>query len=75
MTTPLPRGIDRDDTEHGKLYYTRSQMLAYGLAYAADEMSKVDASRMKNNASGQPGKGAGSSAAIADLMNKFGMKS
>lgn len=74
MPIPLPRGIERDDTEHGKLYYTRAQMLAYGLACAAYEMAKVDASRVKNNASGQPQKGAYSSA-LEDVFNKFGMKS
>jgi len=26
----LPKGIYRDDTVHDKLYYSRTQMLAYG---------------------------------------------
>lgn len=26
----LPRGISRDETEHGRIYYTRAQMMAYG---------------------------------------------
>lgn len=30
MTTPLPRAITRDETEHGKLYYTRQQLIEYG---------------------------------------------
>lgn len=25
-----PAGIDRDQTEHGKIYFTRRQLIAYG---------------------------------------------
>jgi hypothetical protein len=26
---PPPKGIERDETEHGKLYYTRKQMIDF----------------------------------------------
>lgn len=28
---PRPKGIEHDDTEHGKLYYTSEQLRQYGL--------------------------------------------
>ena len=31
---PLPRGIDRDATIHGRIYFTRQQMQDYGRACA-----------------------------------------
>ena len=37
----LPQGISRDDTEHGRLYYTRAQMLAYGIECAKHAASQV----------------------------------
>ena len=67
MTTPLPRGIERDDTQHGKLYYTKAMLLAYGDKRASAAMAKIDASRMKNNTSGQ-------AMETEDLMRCFGMK-
>lgn len=65
----LPSGISRDETQHGKLYYTRAQMLEYGRLCAEDAMQKIDASRMKSNASGQF-----KSSSVEDLMGIFGMK-
>ncbi len=68
MTAPkLPPGISRDETVHGKLYYTRAQMIEYGRLCAEEAMKSIDASRMKNNASGQ-------SKTVNDLMGIFGMK-
>jgi isocitrate lyase len=41
MSVPkLPQGVERDDTEHGRLYYTRAQMLAYGIECAKHEFSE-----------------------------------
>lgn len=28
---PRPKGIERDDTEHGRLYYTAEDLRRYGL--------------------------------------------
>jgi hypothetical protein len=28
---PRPKGFERDDTEHGKLYYTSDQLKKYGI--------------------------------------------
>lgn len=28
---PRPKGIERDDTEHGRLYYTADDLKRYGL--------------------------------------------
>lgn len=62
----LPRGIERDDTEHGKIYYTRAQMMAYGQECADIAMGivarKDDPSDARNY-----------SKAVDDLFQKFGM--
>lgn len=62
----LPRAICRDETEHGKLYYTRAQMMEYGKSCAEDAIKTIDASRKKNNASGQQNQ-------VEDLLRAFGM--
>ena len=66
MSAPVPRGIERDDTEHGKLYYTRAQLLAYGHQRFADGMACKPASGSPYKASEKP-------TTIDDLMNIFGM--
>lgn len=38
----LPPGIERDQTEHGKLYYTRRQMIEYGQRCADAERSRIE---------------------------------
>ena len=54
MTPPtLPKGITRDDTQHGRMYYTLQQMRDYGRACAAAHMAQIDAARMRHNSSGQ----------------------
>lgn len=40
-TTPLPLGIERDQTEHGKLYYSRRQMIEYGQRCADAERDRL----------------------------------
>lgn len=40
-TTPLPLGIERDQTEHGKLYYSRRQMIEYGQRCADAERERI----------------------------------
>lgn len=61
MTEPaLPKGIERDDTEHGKLYWTRAQMLAYGAECAKHAASQV--------------KPVHQSKAVDDLSKIFGFK-
>jgi len=68
MSNPVPRGIDRDDTVHGKLYYTRAQLLAYGDQCFADGIACKPASGSQYKASEKP-------VTVDDLMNIFGMKS
>ncbi len=71
MTIPkLPPGISRDETQHGRLYFTKAQMVEYGRLCAEDAMQTIDASRMKNNSSGQF-----KSSSVEDFMGIFGMKS
>ena len=67
MTTPLPRGIERDETVHGKRYYTRAQLLAYG------NQCFADGAACKPSA-GSPYKGSEKPITVDDLMNIFGMK-
>lgn len=64
---PLPRAIERDETEHGKLYYTRAQVLAYGEACVDANKKEKDALSAAMNGS--------YSKAVDDIMGKFGMKS
>lgn len=67
MTTPLPKGIERDDTVHGRLYYTRAQMLAYGLDCVDAAVRQIQAARQPES---KPG---ARSAAVDDLLSKMGM--
>ncbi|MBV5298386.1 MAG: hypothetical protein JZU64_09735 [Rhodoferax sp.] len=41
---PLPPGIDRDETQHGKLYFTRRQLVEYGQRCFAEGMNCKPAS-------------------------------
>jgi len=68
MTPPLPQPIT---VEGNRLMYTRAQMIDYGQACAEDAMAKIDASRMKHNASGQPK--AAPSDEVNRLFKAFGM--
>lgn len=40
MNTQLPRAITRDETQHGKLYYTRKQLIDYGQRCVKDAAKK-----------------------------------
>jgi hypothetical protein len=54
MNTEMPIGIDQAETEPGKRYYTRENLIDYGQRYAEDFQRKIDISRMRSNSSGQP---------------------
>jgi hypothetical protein len=41
ITTQLPPGVERDQTEHGKLYFTRRQMVEYGQRCADAERDRL----------------------------------
>jgi len=45
----LPEGIYRDDTQHGKLYFTLAQIRAYGQECAEDAIREIDRARAKHN--------------------------
>ena len=64
MTTPLPRAITRDETEHGKLYYTRQQLIEYGRRCA--EEATMPAPKHSDD-SGFP-------EALGELFGRFGRK-
>lgn len=68
MSTPLPRGIERDDTVHGRLYYTRAQLLQYAIDYADQE-------RQAEPEMPQPRQGSTPrSKAVDDLLRGMGMR-
>jgi len=47
---PLPpEGIYRDDTQHGKLYFTLAQIRSYGQECAEDAIREIDRARAKHN--------------------------
>jgi hypothetical protein len=63
----LPKGIERDDTVHNRLYYTKAQMLLYGQA-------REDAAIL---AMAPPKPGAPTGArpnAVDELLGRMGMK-
>lgn len=62
MTTPLPRAITRDETEHGKLYYTRQQLIDYGKRCVEDATAPK-----QSDDSGFP-------EAFSELFGRFGRK-
>jgi len=70
MSTPLPRGIERDETVHGRLYYTRAQLMAFGQARVDEALqNERGASRTRSSPHGA----APRSAAVDDLMSKMGV--
>ncbi len=50
---PLPPGLERDQTHHGRWYFTLAQMREYGQKCAEDAIREIDKSRAKHNACGQ----------------------
>ena len=66
ITLPaLPAGLERDQTEHGRIYYTRAQLKAYGHACAT--------AMLIAQAKPHPPQGAASDADLAGLKKMFGM--
>lgn len=55
----LPKGIERDETEHGKIYYTRKQMIEFAQAAINSHKEVV---------------GDTSGPAVSDLMRMMGMR-
>jgi len=39
---PLPTGLERDQTQHGRVYYTMRQMREYGQKCADAERSRIE---------------------------------
>lgn len=67
MILPLPRGIERDDTVHGRLYYSRQQIIYYGdMCFAAGK----EATR-KEIAARKPPENPD---VLNELFGKFGIK-
>ena len=60
---PRPKGIERDDTEHGKLYYTADDLKRYGLQ-CVEEYKRC---QRKETATPR-------SDVVDELMRGFGMK-
>ncbi len=63
----LPEGICRDDTQHGKLYFTLSQIRAYG-------QECFDDGRKSTAIAGRSESKTPTSTDIDRLMSKMGMK-
>lgn len=57
---PRPKGIERDDTEHGKLYYTGDQLRRYGLQ-CVEEYKRCQKETPRSDV-------------VDDLMSMMGMK-
>lgn len=68
---PRPKGIERDDTEHGRLYYTADDLKRYGLQ-CVEEYKRCNPGRTE---SVNPLKSdTPRSKVVDDLMSMMGMK-
>ena len=68
---PRPKGIERDDTEHGRLYYTADDLKRYGLQ-CVEEYKRCNTERTE---SVNPLKSVTPrSGVVDDLMSMMGMK-
>jgi len=63
----LPEGIYRDDTQHGKLYFTLAQIRSYG-------QECFDAGRQSTTIAGRAESKTPTSTDVDWLMSKMGMK-
>lgn len=64
---PRPKGIERDDTEHGRLYYSAEDLRRYGLQ-CVEEYKRCNTERSN------PQKAAPRCDVVDDLMSMMGMK-
>lgn len=68
---PRPKGIERDQTTHGRLYYTSDDLKRYGLQ-CVEEYKRCMVERANQAAFGEDvGK---LSKAFSDLFSKMGVK-
>lgn len=71
---PRPKGIERDDTEHGRLYYTANDLRRYGLQCVEEyrrcnpEGDKCERVNPLRSATSMPD-------VVSDLMGFMGMGS
>lgn len=62
--TQLPKGIERDDTVHGRIYYTRVQLMRYAKECVNDYITTL------RQPEPQPARGS----AVDDLMSSMGIR-
>ena len=67
---PRPKGIERDDTEHGRLYYSSKDLMRYGLQCVA-EYKRCNPDRSTESINPLRG-GAPLPDSVNDLFTKFG---
>lgn len=65
---PRPKGIERDDTEHGRLYYTADDLRRYGLQ-CVEEYKRCNPERAN-----QPKTATPRCDVVDDLMAMMGVK-
>lgn len=58
----LPKGIERDETEHGKIYYTRKQMIEFAQAAINSHKEVIGGTKTPDGP------------AVSDLMRMMGMR-
>lgn len=63
---PRPKGIERDDTEHGRLYYTSDDLRRYGLQ-CVEEYKRCNPERSNTQKTATP-----RCDVVDDLMSMFG---
>jgi hypothetical protein len=68
---PRPKGFERDDTEHGKLYYTGEQLRKYGLR-CVEEYKRCNPDPKKESVNPLH-RTAPTCDVVGDLMGMFGM--
>lgn len=61
---PMPKGVEKDDAVHGRIYYTRLQMISYGQQCVDLALSAIYESEEQRT----DGK-----SSVEELFNIFGM--
>lgn len=70
---PRPKGIERDQTAHGRLYYTSEDLRRYGLQ-CVEEYKRCNPERSKESVNPLSQRSSMSDA-VNDLFSKMGVKS
>ena len=66
--TQLPKGVERDDTVHGRRYYSKAELMDDARRYAADQQARRPAHAPR------PEPASSGSEVVDDLMGMMGLR-